>query len=530
MTGITLLLIGAALGHGVARWLRLPAIPLLISAGILLRLVGAVPTPEVLEDTLVLGLMFLLFVAGIELNPGRVGAQRAAALRIGLAQFFILGGVGFGAAVLMGMDLATANYVALALTASSTLVVVRLLQRRQQMFEPFGRLVLGVLLLQDLLVIVLLPVVVGLPEGIGRAAAGLAGALLLVGIAYVFLRWITPLLVLRLGLDTEGTLLVVLTVLFGFIGLAALLQLPLVAGAFLAGVSLSRFPVSGVVRAPLTSFGDFFLALFFTAFGALITLPSLDLLVRAFVLALVVVVVTPPLVVAIAERSGLSARPSIEAGLLLAQTSELSLIVALQGWSAGHLAYDVFLMVALVTVLTMVLAPFVTVPEVVWSLMRWHPLRQEGAPSSVPRGHVLLLGCGDNGMPLLETLLSSGYETVVVDDDPAVVSRLREAEVACIRGDGADHTTLDAAGAAHARLIISTLRRPSDAMGVLRRVKDVPVLVRVFDPADADRIREAGGTPILYSSAAVEDFLAWLDQAEGFGIHRERRQRPREGA
>lgn len=530
MTGITLLLIGAALGHGIARWLRLPVIPLLLCAGLALRLAGILPDPEILEDTLVLGLTFLLFVAGIELNPARVGAQRGAALRIGIAQFFILGGVGIAAALAMGMDLVTAHYVALALTASSTLVVVRLLQRRQQMFEPFGRLVIGVLLLQDLLVILLLPVAMGLPEGVGVAAAGLAGALLMMGLAYVFLRWVTPLLVLRLGLDSEGMLLVVLTILFGFIGLAWLLQLPLVAGAFLAGVSLSRFPVSGVVRAPLNSFADFFLALFFTAFGALISLPSPEVLVRALVLALLVVLATPPLVVMIAERSGLSARPSIEAGLLLAQTSELSLIVALQGWSAGHIEYDVFLTVALVTLVTMVLTPFLTVPRVAWSLMRWHPLRQEGAPGSIPRGHVLLLGCGDNGMPLLETLLSSGYETVAVDDDPAVVSRLREAEVACIRGDGADHTTLAAAGARHARLIISTLRRPEDSLAVLQQVHGVPVLVRVFDPADAERIRAAGGTPILYSSAAVEDFLGWLDQAQRVGLDRERRTRPREHA
>jgi Kef-type K+ transport system membrane component KefB len=527
MTGITLLLLSAAVGHGLARWLRVPVIPMLLLAGIGLRVVGLVPDGELLEDALVLGLTFLLFAAGIELNPRRVGAQRHAALRIGIAQFFILGGIGFAAAYAMGITSATAYYIALALTASSTLVVVRLLQQRQQMFEPFGRLVLGVLLLQDLLVILLLPVVIRLPDGIGPALVGLASALLLMALAFVFLYWITPLLLLRLRHDTESMLLVVLTILFAFIGLAVLLELPLVAGAFLAGVSLSRFPVSGVVRGPLQSFSDFFLAFFFTAFGALITVPSLTVVWQAAVLALLVVVATPPLVVLIAERYGLSARPSIEAGLLLSQTSELSLIVGMQGWLLGHFEYDIFLTIALVTLGTMVATPFLTTPRMTWRLMRWHPSRHEGVPSSPPTGHVLLLGCGDNGMPLLETLLSSGYETVVVEDDPAIVDRVREAEVTCIRGDGSDHTVLRSAGAREARIIISTMRRPQDSLGVLKYVKGVPVLVRTFDPVDAARIRAEGGTPILYSAAAVDDFLAWIDQAERFGLEHERRSRPR---
>jgi Kef-type K+ transport system membrane component KefB len=527
MLGLAMLLAGATVGLGVAKWLRLPVIPLLLLAGLILSMAGLLPDPEQLQDALVLGLTVLVFVAGVELNPRRVGAQRGAALRVGLAQFFVLLLLGLGAALALGFALAESLYLALALTASSTLIVVRILQQRKQMFEPFGRLVIGVLLLQDLLVILLIPVITRAPEGMIPAATGLLAALGLMGLAWVFLRWVTPLLITRLNLDEEMLLLTTLALLFVFVGLADLLGLPLVAGAFLAGVALSPFPVSGVLRGQLNSLSDFFLALFFTALGGFLVIPSATALLQALAMALLVMLATPPLVTAVAERAGLSARPAIEAGLLLAQTSEFSLVVALQALALGHVDQELFTVVTLITVTTMILTPIIATDRNTWRLMALHPLRQRSTARGPMRDHVLLLGCGDNGWPLLETLLGSGYEVLVVDDDPAVIERLQEGDIPCIRGDGSDLEVIRAANARDARVIISTMRRSGDNFALLSYVNGVPTLVRVFEPDDAEKIRERGGTPVLYSRAAAEDLMRWLEQAEAFGIDRERRLHPR---
>lgn len=527
MVGFTILLLGAAVGFGVAKGLRLPSIPVLLVVGVLLSVFGLLPAAELLEDVLVLGLTVLVFVAGVELNPRRVGSQRRAALQVGTTQFLALGALGLATALALGFALTEALYLALALTASSTLVVVRLLQQRKQMFEPFGRLVLGVLLLQDLLVILLIPVLTGAVEGARSALAGLLAALGMMGLAWVCQRWVTPALVTRLARDDEALLLTTLALLFVYLGLASVLGLPLVAGAFLAGVSLSPFPVHGVVRGQLNSLADFFLAIFFTALGGLLLIPSAAELFQALALAALVVVATPPLVTLIAERAGLSARPAIESGLLLAQTSEFSLVVGLQALAMGHVSREIFTIIALITVATMILTPFLATDRVTWRLMALHPLRQEPRLPRSMRGHVLLLGCGDNGMPLLETLVGAGHEVLVVDDDPAVIARLREGDVPSIRGDGSDYEVLRTANARDAQIIISTMRRPADNYALLDYVQHVPVLVRVFDPDDAERIRARGGTPILYSEAAAEDFLRWLDQAQTVGLKRERRVRPR---
>jgi monovalent cation:H+ antiporter-2, CPA2 family len=530
MVGMAILLVGAAVGLGVAKWLDLPAIPLLLVAGVLLSATGMLPPTVFLQDMLLLGLTVLVFVAGVELNPRRVGRQKRAAIRVGIAQFVVLAGLGLLTSIALGFTLSQSMYLALALSASSTLVVVRLLRSRRQLFEPFGRLVLGVLLLQDLFVILLIPVVVRLPEGPVAALSGFLAALGLTVLALGALRWITPWILTRLSLDEEGQLLVTLAILFAYLGMAELLGLPLVAGAFLAGMSLSSFPVSGLVRAQLSSLSDFFLALFFTALGALLVIPSLAGLAKAAVLAAVVLIATPPLVTLVAERAGHSARSAIESGLLLAQTSEFSLVVGLQALAFGHVDQELFSIIALITVATMILTPFVATDRMTWRLMAYHPVRRRLRQEGESRDHVLLLGCGDNGMPLLETIVASGHDVLVVDDDPAVIGRLREGDIPALRGDGADLEVLRAAGAMNARLVISTMRRPADHIALLKYVGNVPVIVRVFEPDDAAAVREHGGNPILYSHAAADEFMRWLEQAEAYGIERERRATSRADA
>lgn len=524
MIELTLILAAAVVALGVARATRLPHVPLLVLAGIGLTAVNWLFGDELIsaafvQDVLIFGVTFLVFLAGTELNPRRIGRQLPTAIKVGLAQFFLLGGVGVAVTRLGGFDWVAAAYLGLAVTASSTLVVVNLLRQRQQFFEPFGRLVLGVLLLQDVLVVVLLSGLTHLEEGVPGVTRGLVAVGVLFVAAWVGLRWAWPWVLLRLKGDEEAQLLTVLGIVFLFVGGAYWLDLPLIAGAFLAGVSLSGFPLSGLIRGQMSSLSDFFLALFFVALGATLTLPGLNALVLAGLLILVVVLLTPPLVTWIAERAGLSARVSIESGLLLAQCSEFSLVVALIGFDRGYLEQPIVTVVALVTVTTMMLTPFVATDRLTWALMRWHPAsgrhpdRKRDSGRTRYQDHVLLLGCGDNGLLLLEHLLARGERVVVVDDDPAVVQHLRDrVGVDAIRGDGADYFVLRRAGARSAKAIVSTMRRLSDHERLLRFARDVPALVRVFTPEGGERVRELGGTPIIYGDAAAEAFLAWYQR------------------
>jgi len=515
MTGLTFILVAAAIGFALARFTGLPSIPLLLLVGVGASWLLPIDS-DVLQDMLTLGLTVLVFVAGLELNPDRLKERGRAAVTVGVLQFFILGGLGLGAALILGYKLETAAFLALALTASSTLVVVRVLQERQLLFEPIGRLATGILLMQDLLVILFIPVVIFLPDGWRAVGLGIVGTFVLMALAAAVQRWVAPRVPLRIQLDDETLLLLTVSVLFGFMGLAHLLGLPLVSGAFLAGVALSGFPMASLARGQVNSLGEFFRALFFTALGAVLVLPGLGALLQALVFVLLLVVLTPPLVAFLAERAGFSARGALTVGLLIAQASEFSLVVALQGMAVGQISDEVFTIIAMVTVATMVVTPLISRERVVWSLLAIHPFRSRLEVKERPSDHILLIGCGRHGQALLEHLVITRFEVIVLDDDPALVRRLQDAGVPAILGDGADPKVLRRVGADRARIVISTIRRREDNGPLLLMAEGVHVLVRAFSDEDAEWIRRRGGDPVLYSDAALRSFQEWYESESGF--------------
>jgi CPA2 family monovalent cation:H+ antiporter-2 len=262
----------------------------------------------------------------------------------------------------------------------------------------------------------------------------------------------------------------------------------------------------------VSSLSDFFLALFFVALGSFLLLPSPRDALYALVIAAFVLFVTPPLVTAVAERQGMTARASIESGLLLAQMSEFSLVAVIVGTQIGHVAPDVFPVLALATVITMTVTPFVATDGVTARLLRLHPFRATQAAPSGLKGHVLILGFGTGGMWVVRPLAARGHQILVVDDDPAVIEQLRRQKIACIRGDGSDEVTLQRAGARDAALIIASMRRVTDSIKVLRHAHSGPVIIRVFERSDAERVQHAGGIPVLNSVAAAETFMEWYAQ------------------
>ena len=187
MSGFAILLIAAAIAFGLAKLFRLPPIPLLMLSGVGLHALAniwAIDVPEALLGEMIeIGLAVLVFTAGVELSPRRMrGGTREISI-VAVTQFVLLGAAGVLTARLLGYDLTTALYLGCALSASSTLVVVRHLQSRRQMFEPFGRLVLGVLLLQDVFIILLMVALLKSPGGAVASALAVSKAIALGGLA-----------------------------------------------------------------------------------------------------------------------------------------------------------------------------------------------------------------------------------------------------------------------------------------------------------------------------------------------------------
>lgn len=513
MSGLAVIFFLAALGFGLSRWWRLPVIPLLLAEGVLASAFGYELKAEGLDFAVELGLTFLAFAVGIELNPRRVQKHRGAVFWVGLCQLCLAGGAGILLARLLGFDPIEAIYVGFALSTSSTLVVVRYLRVRQQMFEPFGRLVVGVLLFQDLIMIVLIVIISRIPGGPWAVLMGFANTVFCGALAFSCQRYLIPKLILKINPDPESLLLIILAILFGYVGLVDQLGLPAFAGAFMAGFSLSAFPVNGLVRGILNSLSDFFIAVFFVGLGMLVQIPVGFELLKALAFALLVILLTPPLVTLIAEWHGLSSRAAIETGLYLAQNSEFSLILAFTGVRLGQVTESTLSIITAFTVTTMMCTPFIATDRLTRWLLHLHPIRRRMSTEPVHQDHVLMLGFGSGGMWVFNPLRNEGYDVLVVDDDPVVIEQLEKKKIPSILGDGSDPKILEKAGARRAKLILASMRRANDAEKVLRYVRGIPTIVRVFEERDADRIRALGGIAVLNSEASLRTFLEWFQQS-----------------
>lgn len=548
MIGLAFVLFAAALASGLARGFRWPLIPLYLLAGILLWPVlefgeiwlGAVPFVAdfmeghqnddflALENAILeLGLAFLVFAVGLDLSPHRAGNRKKAVLWVGLTQFFLLGSAGFLGGLFLGYPVGVAVFLGLVLAASSTLVVVRHLKMRQKMFTPEGRLVAGVLVLQDLLVIIGLVVLLRLDDGLGAVMGGIGAMVLLAGCSWVTARYVVPRLVLKSNLGEELLLLSVLALLTVFMGLTYLFGIPVIAGAFMAGLALSTFPVNGVVRGLIESLNDFFLALFFIVLGAYIGWPSAELWLTGVVFLGLLLILTPLVVKVVAEWQGLSSRSAVESGLLLAQTSEFSLIIALYAAHAEGgeiISMEMFSLIALLTVFSMALTPIISSGPVVEWLIRWSPMTQWRArraernqPPESCRNHIILAGLGESGLRLVQHIQRAGCQVVVIEEDGALLQQLEEERVPFVRGDFTSSAILQEAGLKQARAVVSTsLSREENAHLVeALAMTRIPLVLLVPDEA---AMRQGPRGRLIYSlpvaGRTAERFMEWFDLVE----------------
>lgn len=514
MTSLAAILAVAALAHALAYLLRLAPLPLLLASGWILSLTPIAPEPRIAQTILELGLAFVVFSAGMELTPRRFAHETSVAAWAAAVQFVGVGLLAFALARAFGNSDSAAVYMACAMAASSTIVVIRHLRLRRQMFEKFGRLVTGALLMQDAVVLVMLSLLAASGKGSWLSIVqAIVGLVVLTGLAAACHFWFLPRLALRLLGDDEVLLLVAIGLLFVFVAAANAIGLPLAAGAFLAGFSLAAFPVNGLVRGVANSLTDFFQALFLVALGTQLELTGWHILAEALAFAALVLLATPPIVAAVVEWRGQNSRTGIECGLLLAQTSELGIVSAMVGMSLGILDREQFIIVALVAATTMTATQFLATDAIVWKLLHWHPSRRLAprAPCTPCSGHVLILGFSNAGMWAAKPLFDAGYNLLVIDEDPVVIEALEHKGIPCLRGDGSDVRILESANARSAALIVVSLPKLTDILRVLDYARGVKTIVRVFENSDAEAVERAGGIAIRNSQAACEEFLKWFE-------------------
>ena len=486
---VAALVLAAAVAGALAVRLRQPLIVAFIAVGVLAgpSVLDVVRAEDEIHLLAELGIALVLFVVGLKLDVRVIRDTGSVALITGGGQIALTALIGFGLALLLGLELVTAAYVAMALTFSSTIIVVKLLSDRREIDELHGRIAVGILIVQDLVVIAAIIALTAIGAdadgGVAEQVAWVVvkGLTLLLGVALITRYALTG--VLHRAARTPE--LLVLGAIAWAIGLAALadaLGFSSEVGAFVAGVALASTPYREAIGGRLVPLRDFLLLFFFLDLGANLDLGGLgSQLLTALVLSAFVLLTRPLIVVALAGRLGYTSRVGFLAGVSMSQISEFSLILAALGLGLGHLDADGVALITAIALLTISLSTYATLyghelyerlrrPLSLFERRGGPPLRDEPAARTEPT-EIVLLGVGRFGGALLDALRDAGHDVLAVDFDPRVIDAVRAAGHPAMYGDAEDPELPGALPLDGASLIVSTVRRPEVGLALLHALE-----------------------------------------------------------
>jgi len=453
-----LLVLAAGIGF-IGLLLRQPLIVSFIAVGILAgpSALDIARSDVQIEFLAELGIAVLLFLVGLKLDFKLVRTLGPVALVTGLGQVIFTTVFGFLIALALGLDPRTAIYVAIALTFSSTIIIVKLLSDKREIDSLHGRIALGFLIVQDIVVVLAMIALSAIGVGGGAGGEGTLGDMLRVigyGLAMlagvvVFIRFVADPLVSRLARAPE------LLVSFA-IGWAALLAalghylgFGKELGGLLAGVSLASTVYREAIAARLASLRDFLLLFFFIALGSSLDLSVLGASIGpAIVLSLFVLIGNPLIVLAIMGAMGYRKRTGFLAGLTVAQISEFSLIFMAMGVAIGHVAEEALGLVTLVGLVTIAASTYmITFSHRLYAVFepvlgvferRGSAHAQVDAAADAKAHDIILFGLGRYGLAIASQLQNQGYRVLGVDFSPQAVRYARRAGFDVVFGDATD--------------------------------------------------------------------------------------------
>lgn len=521
-----LLVLAAGIGFiGVA--LRQPLIVSFIVVGILagpsfLDIARSSEPIDLLAD---LGIAVLLFLVGIKLDLKLVRTMGPLALATGLGQVAFTSLFGFLICLALGLEAITSLYVAVALTFSSTIIIVKLLSDKRETESLHGRIALGFLIVQDIVVVIamiaLSAIGVGAREGnaSGDIVTVLGAGLGMLLFVLVFIRYLADPLTQRLARAPELLIGFAIALAAAFAAGGEAFGFGKELGGLLAGIALASTPFRDAIASRLAPLRDFLLLFFFIALGSSLDLQNLGARGgEAVVLSLFVLIGNPLIVLLILVGMGYRRRTGFLAGLTVAQISEFSLIFMAMGVSLGHVASDALGLVTLVGLVTIAASTYmITYNQQLYALCE--PLlrligggnaRREADESGVGAGsyEVIVFGLGRYGGTIGRRLAAEGRSILGVDFSPEVVRQWRDDGLPVLYGDVSDPELIATLPVRSARWIISAIPDPHTGVSrhdsrraLLQALREAryegKVAVATHREDEGDDLRAAGADLIL---------------------------------
>jgi Kef-type K+ transport system membrane component KefB len=515
------IVVAAAVLVMVGRLVRMPAIVVYLLAGILigpvLGWVAMNPALGLISET---GIALLLFLVGLELSFAKIRDVGKVAIAAGIGQVVFTAAGGYLLCWGLGFSLMEAVFLATALTFSSTVVVVKLLDEKGELDSLYGRIAVGIFLVQDLVVILILTFLAGMTGGVdldaGKVAVGLGKAFggmgLLLALSLLASKYLLP-RPFRWAARSPDVLLVwALSWCFLLVMAAHAFGLSLEVGAFLAGLSLAQLPYNDDLRRRVHPLMNLFIAVFFVSLGV-----RMDASGAAanwwptLVLALFVLIGNPLIFILIITRMGYSSRTSFLTSVTVAQISEFSFIFAGMGLSRGLIGADILSITALVGVVTIAVSSYMILYNhqlyrfcerrgwLDWRILRSADAAEDAAVAghgSPLSSHVIVVGMNSLGRQIVQRLHEQGETVLAVDTDPV---KLEGLPGRTLLGSVEFLSVLQEAGLERAKLLVSALRieDANDLLAFRCQSAGVPSAIHVVDLSVVDNLLELGADYLM---------------------------------
>ena len=538
---LTLLyLLAAVLGVTLFRWLKLPPMLGYLAVGVVIgpHALALSNNADGVRHLGEFGVVFLMFVIGLEFNLSKLRSMRRHVFGLGLLQVVLtvvlaMGGSLFLASMapsLWKMNWQTALALSGAIAMSSTAIVVKMLSERLELDSEHGKRIMGVLLFQDLAVVPLLVLIpaLGAPADTLLTALAIAAlkATLLVGLLLTggqrVMRWWLTIVARRKSEELFVLNLLLVTLALAWVTERAGLSLAL--GAFIAGMLISETEFKHQVETDIRPFHDVLLGLFFISIGMMLDWQIvLQRWPLVLLLATLPVLFKLVMITALARALGATSGTSLRTGLYLAQAGEFGFVLLSLANESRLVPPDLLNPILASMVLSMLATPFIILYSngIVMKLVSSEWLQQSLQMTSIARKsinankHVIICGYGRCGQNLGSMLEQEGIQYMALDLDPDRVRQAAAAGDSVVFGDAVRLQSLMAAGLARASAVVVTYLDTASALKVLANVRahapTVPVIVRTVDDHDLEKLQAAGATEVV--PEAIEGSLMLASHA-----------------
>lgn len=466
----------AAILGAIGQLFKQPLIVMFIALGILVgpSFIDIVKSKENILLLAEIGIAILLFIVGLKLDLRIIKSVGKIALLTGLGQVLFTSLFGFFIGLALDFSPLHSFYIAVALTFSSTIIIVKLLSDKKEIDSLHGQIAIGFLIVQDIVVIIVMIVL----SAMGRdeetsfsedMIRTLISGTFILGLTIVSMKWIIPGLSSFLAKSQEMLTLFAIAWAVSLAALSELLGFSGEVGAFLAGVSLASSEFKDVISSRLVSLRDFLLLFFFVHLGSNIDMSTIGSQIPAAgVFSFFVLIGNPIIVLIIMGAMGYRKRTSFLAGLTVAQISEFSLIFAGLGLAVGHINEEIVGLITLVGLITIGLSTYMILySHQIYELIspalsifqRNNPFREnEETKVEFKKYDLIIIGIGRFGSRLSEML--DEYPEINylgVDFDPSVVKEWQVKGKSIVYGDVEDPELLEQLPYEDTQLIISTI-------------------------------------------------------------------------